>query len=285
MDARERLFRFGRMLNEIAIGSENPGDQLNGTFRTTQVFAPGLCGFELNTGQSHPLLTGRRGKIARILRYRQNAVTGSAWFDDAPDSRYEMIEPTLILHLERLRREIITKRLAHHDTLTGLLNRSGLMAALRRMIHRNPNRSCAVLLLDIDRFKTVNDQLGHDIGDRVLIQISELLVSAVRPEDIVARWGGEEMIILFPGLGDDIKTTRQVTERVFQETSGTIYAAPDWPVTWSGGVAVGPLHKFETLVTQADEGLYTAKAEGRNQIVYLADTGANLVQHDAPSSL
>ena len=279
---REQLFRFGRVLNEIAIGSEDPGDQLNGTFRTAQVFSPGLCGFELQVGLSQPLLTGRRGKIARILRYRQTAVTGTAWFETPPDQGYEMIEPTLILHLERLRREIIAKRLSRHDPLTGLLNRNGLMAALKRLSHRSPHQCCAVLLLDIDRFKLVNDQLGHDVGDRVLIQIAELLASAVRPEDIVARWGGEEMIIIFPGLGEDIETTRRVTERVFQQTSGKILAAPDWPITWSGGVAVGPFHAFESLVIQADEGLYTAKAEGRNQIVYLTDTGASLVQQDAP---
>ena len=105
-----------------------------------------------------------------------------------------------------------THRLARTDELTGLDNRRGFLDALRTQLDRHPERPAAVLMLDLDRFKELNDTLGHQAGDLLLSQLGPRLSSALRPADTLARLGGDEFAVLCPGAG--AAGARQVAKRL-----------------------------------------------------------------------
>lgn len=158
-----------------------------------------------------------------------------------------------------------THALAVTDTLTGTATRrvfdDTLPAELSRALRTGD--SFALLLLDVDDFKSVNDTYGHQIGDEILADIAERLKAISRDFDLVARYGGEEFAVLAPGC--DEQAAVELAERLRAE----IEAAPlTVPITISVGAAVGPVHADTTdrLITLADEALYTAKRSGRNRV-------------------
>jgi diguanylate cyclase (GGDEF)-like protein len=164
------------------------------------------------------------------------------------------------------RRKLVT--LANTDPLTGLMNRRFVSENEKSLIetHVRTGASLTVAIVDIDHFKAVNDNHGHDAGDEVLIAFATALRSVVRKCDVIARWGGEEFIVIFPNA-----TANQAVEalgriRVALE-SPIITAAGAVRVRFSAGVAsfagIGNLH---ALAQQADEALYRAKASGRDRI-------------------
>jgi two-component system cell cycle response regulator len=167
--------------------------------------------------------------------------------------------------------------LALSDALTGLYNRRYMEAHLanlsRRTIHSE--RSLALLMVDIDNFKTVNDTYGHPIGDRVLRAVAERLQNNVRPFDTVARWGGEEFMVVMPET--DNKVGCMVGERLRAKVAQAAVKVPtpegEVSVTISVGVASTPLDGFDPalLIERADEALYRAKEQGRNRVVSTDD--------------
>ncbi|MDV2114837.1 sensor domain-containing diguanylate cyclase [Alcaligenes faecalis] len=153
------------------------------------------------------------------------------------------------------------------DPLTGTMNRRGLDAALEEMTEAE--QSVAVVMIDIDHFKTVNDRFGHAAGDEVLKAIAELIMAQVRREDVVARLGGEEFVLVLPEVGLD--AAGEFAERLRLAVANTAFEAVE-SVTVSLGVACYPAHGndlYETLAL-ADAALYRAKADGRNR-VHLAE--------------
>lgn len=152
------------------------------------------------------------------------------------------------------------ERLAERDPLTGLLNRRGLersLAARRGMGERG-----AVLMLDLDHFKRVNDDHGHDTGDRVLRAVADLLRNQMRRPDLAARFGGEEFVIYLSGLGRE--AALRVAERLRMATEDGIHVA-ERPQTVSIGVAAWPPGaSFSEILKRADSAVYAAKAAGRN---------------------
>jgi diguanylate cyclase (GGDEF)-like protein len=147
------------------------------------------------------------------------------------------------------------QRAANLDELTGINGRRGWNAAL-------PTWSGGLLaVLDIDRFKRINDQLGHDAGDEVLRQVARRLVQSVRQRDFVARLGGDEFGLLITGV--DERNAFDVADRIRQ--AATHKVAGDMEVTASLGFAVSLQHPDVGLVRRADEALRTAKAAGRNR--------------------
>jgi diguanylate cyclase (GGDEF)-like protein/PAS domain S-box-containing protein len=170
---------------------------------------------------------------------------------------------------ERKRTEELLKQAALTDPLTGLLNRRAfeeqLAAELSRSDH-HPQSFC-LILSDIGHFKEVNDTHGHDTGDDVLRHISSLLRRRLRRADTLARWGGEEFIMLLPdtdmeGGGTIAEELRRVVEASPAETPrGRI------GVTMSFGLVVrSAAQTAEELMSAADEQLYAAKAAGRNRV-------------------
>jgi len=163
------------------------------------------------------------------------------------------------------------ERLQHgalHDALTGLPNRTlfldRLEQALRRARRRGPDSGAAVLFLDLDRFKVVNDSLGHHAGDELLQSVALRLDAALRPGDTVARMGGDEFTVLLEGVSDPREATT-VAERVLATLADPFaIAGRELHVSGSIGIALaGPDVDPEELIRDADVAMYRAKAEGK----------------------
>lgn len=179
----------------------------------------------------------------------------------------------LALRTTRLLDEVRT--LAAVDALTGLMNRRVFEEALRAELSRTERlgERAGLLLFDIDNFKAINDTYGHHVGDEVLRSVAATFESSSRDFDTVARWGGEEFMVLAPGC--DPEAAAAAAERLRAE----IARAP-LPVslTVSAGVAVAPTdaRDVEGLLKAADSALYAAKAAGRNRIALAADSRGSL---------
>lgn len=156
--------------------------------------------------------------------------------------------------------------LARTDLLTGLFNRRKLDEALAEAAERAERSGVPLSLIlgDVDNFKSVNDRHGHTIGDQVLVAFAALLRGAVRPDDILGRWGGEEFMLLCPAT--DLAAATGLAERLRQRVEGT--ALPEVGTrTCSFGVAtLAPGESTDSLVARADAALYRCKRTGRNRV-------------------
>lgn len=166
--------------------------------------------------------------------------------------------------LERIR------ELATHDELTGLINRRRMLELMHTEKHRTvrSGRGFCLAMIDIDHFKRVNDRLGHVAGDDVLARVAGAIAAGLRETDIVARWGGEEFLVMFTDTDED--TAERVLLRIQASLSQTCVteADPSLRVTFSAGV--GNHLRDETLtrtIDRADRALYAAKAAGRNRVL------------------
>ena len=157
---------------------------------------------------------------------------------------------------------------AYHDALTGLPNRSLFMERVVRTMERarkDKGYLFAVLFLDLDRFKNVNDSLGHSVGDQLLIEIAQRLDSCVHPTDTVARLGGDEFTVLLEDL-EDIKNANVVAERLQEEIELPIEVGQhELYVTASVGIVANAYHRDrpEDLLRDSDTAMYRAKENGR----------------------
>jgi diguanylate cyclase len=158
---------------------------------------------------------------------------------------------------------------AAQDPMTGVCNRGTFDRAFAQEIDRarKMESSLALVMLDIDHFKKVNDTYGHPAGDAVLIGFARTLVEQVREGDIVARLGGEEFALLLPGAGEHVAAA--VAERVRSELARQVFPDPAQAIrcTVSAGVAIlSPDDSPASLLKRADDALYSAKHGGRNQV-------------------
>lgn len=169
--------------------------------------------------------------------------------------------------------------LAQHDPLTRLYNRHALDVQLEQAISgaRRERSQVAVLLIDLDRFKTINDTLGHQVGDGLLKAVADRLRECVRGSDIVARLGGDEFVVILPDLDNAMsvagvasKIKRAIDDR-FPVGEHTLFTTP------SIGIALYPIdgESAEILLRNADTAMYHAKSEGRNNFQFFAE-GMNL---------
>ena len=180
---------------------------------------------------------------------------------------HNMLEVRLLYRqLEHFSREM--ESLALHDALTGLPNRRLLMDRLSLAIAhaRRNKRTMAVMYLDLDGFKQINDPLGHDVGDTLLSMVAARLVAAVRQEDTVARLSGDEFVIALWELNhadDVVKMALKVIQAMSQPYC---IQGSDVNMTASVGVGIYPTHGEETeaLMKSADLALYEAKRTGKN---------------------
>ncbi len=163
-----------------------------------------------------------------------------------------------------------SRRLAMTDPLTGLMNRRAFVETMGRELARLERHATplSLLLLDIDHFKRINDSVGHEGGDAVLRGLSELLRRMARKSDVLARWGGEEIIL---GLTQTAEpAARMAAERIRKALASSSFATPAGSfvaATASIGVATAQRGEtLEALVARADEAMYAAKSKGRNRI-------------------
>jgi diguanylate cyclase (GGDEF)-like protein len=157
---------------------------------------------------------------------------------------------------------------ANTDVLTHLLNRRAMMQKLEKEINHfyRSDRPFAIILIDVDFFKRVNDVYGHDGGDTVLMHLAQILQTKMRHIDSASRWGGEEFLILLPD------TTLYKAQEIAERLRSYIEATPtqsNIQITISLGIAVIRQHgnSLESLITAADHALYEAKRTGRNRVV------------------
>jgi diguanylate cyclase (GGDEF)-like protein/PAS domain S-box-containing protein len=167
---------------------------------------------------------------------------------------------------ERRSREAQLSFLAGHDSLTGLANRRTLMEAVSSSLlnRRSRERDVAVLFFDLDDFKPINDNLGHDAGDRVLIEVGQRLVNSARDGDLVARIAGDEFVVLVRGIGA-IDEAKAAARRLQRALAAPIHVAGrELTISASVGVAVpGESDSADQLLREADHRMYEAKRAGR----------------------
>jgi two-component system cell cycle response regulator len=164
-------------------------------------------------------------------------------------------------------------RISRTDVLTGLRNRRHVeeyLAKLTSLARRNVE-PIAVLVIDIDHFKSVNDSHGHDAGDAVLREVAGRMLGSVRLEDMVGRWGGEEFLVVLPNTAAE--GAAELAERLRQVVAGTPCRLADGDavqVTISVGCAASLIDDAGILVRSADAAMYQAKQTGRNRVVVAA---------------
>lgn len=168
---------------------------------------------------------------------------------------------------------------ANRDPLTGLFNRRYLDATMQREIARCRREALplSLMLIDIDHFKQVNDRHGHQAGDAVLVALADLLQEGTRAGDVVCRYGGEEFLVLLPGMPLEAAQERAVAYRRALEARPVRSDDQVLPVRLSIGIAAFPQHaqQAQDLIVAADQALYAAKSGGRDQVaVYLPPAAA-----------
>ncbi|MDI1260701.1 diguanylate cyclase [Aquabacterium sp.] len=160
------------------------------------------------------------------------------------------------------------KELAIRDELTGLFNRRHMVSVLNaegQRTDRSQGRFC-LCLIDVDHFKAINDEWGHGTGDEVLRSLSNVIAAGLRETDVVARWGGEEFLVLFTET--DCEDATVVIERIRLMLSNTVVssALPELRVTFSAGLTTYQVDEsIVATIERADQALYQAKATGRNR--------------------
>lgn len=212
----------------------------------------------VDMGSPHELHLAGDGNERQLLGY----LVGAAIFN------FSFVALVVLRAVRRL------ETLSREDALTGLLNRRALDDAMARewRHHRRTGDPLAVVALDLDHFKRVNDLHGHEAGDRVLAHAAQLLREIARGSDAVARAGGEEFVLVMPGA--DAEGAQAAAQRLLQRLRAKPCMLDDGPlaVTASAGVTVaGPLDSdAQDLLRRADQALYRAKTEGRDRVVQLS---------------
>ncbi|MCU1596020.1 MAG: diguanylate cyclase [Frankiales bacterium] len=226
-------------------------------------------------------LTGRVGAddLARALK-----LGGHDYLRKPPEAAELLARVNAALRVKILQDELRTRaddldRMSRTDHLTGLNNRRHMEEHLR-MLGSSAKRHgfpLAVLIVDVDHFKSVNDTLGHHGGDHVLVNISHRLQKALRTEDVVGRWGGEEFLVLLPHTGAQSAAILAERLRCAVASTPVVVDEISLTVTISIGGAAAEGYADDDLVRLADRELYAAKGAGRNRVRVIRSKGEELV--------
>lgn len=273
---RDVIDKQGHLKRQLSDAQARLKDMLVG-------FVDRLAGFSTSTGHYHETLA----RCARQIEQAQDLPEIATVVD-------EMLQETRIVqetarrsseelaalreevesanqHIARLQRELDeTSELVRHDPLTGVLNRKGLDEALSREIARARRRGAplCLALLDIDDFKRLNDTFGHHTGDDALRHLSTVMRDALRPHDLIGRYGGEEFLILLPDT--DAQQSAEVITRLQRELTRRFFLADNRRllITFSAGIAcLAPDEAPHDAIDRADRAMYAAKRAGKNRVL------------------
>ncbi len=174
-----------------------------------------------------------------------------------------------------LQREMSIRRQTRYDALTGILNRAAFVEGFERS-QSGPEEPIALAIIDVDHFKSVNDTYGHVTGDAVLRRLASTLQRSFRRADLLARWGGEEFVVLLPGT--DLEGAAHVLEAALEAVRSERFESTDgriFQVTFSAGVVeVPPRAALDETLLVADRLLYLAKQSGRNRVIWSTEDAA-----------
>lgn len=220
--------------------------------------------------------------LALDIKLREVKGSGLRWlhglFSPVSDENDQILIECIMYDVsERAQREMQTRVDAEHDPLTGLLNRRACEHYVQKILHlaELEDYTVGIFLIDLDRFKPINDTLGHEAGDSILKEVSIRLRNCVRNEDLVVRWGGDEFVIVATEKNSELDmnlTAQRILDRLEKEID--VGSEQHVTIGASIGVALFPDHSqdFLELVKLADGAMYQAKTQGRNgYILHLPD--------------
>lgn len=203
-----------------------------------------------------------------------NVIVGKLYFSEEPRDvqLIENIEPLLANYIKNTLSHVSSQTEAITDPLTNLMNRRGYDFNSKQLLKlaKKHNLPVSLVLIDIDRFKQINDSYGHEIGDQVLIKISSILRQNIRNQDLAIRWGGEEFLLLL--YEADIEVSKTILERIVADVQNANFAPLDKPPTFSAGISGGVVPNgtdFLNMLSKADRAMYKAKNSGRNKTIIL----------------
>lgn len=210
--------------------------------------------------------------MAKLVSYHETESLAERWEFVASTGFFSflaLIGPAIIGTRMIRRHEILHQsfiRLSQEDSLTGLYNRRWLTELLGNEIQRAVRYKSAfsVILMDIDDFKAVNDQFGHQAGDEVLTKIAELIRSSVRATDMAGRWGGEEFVIILPET--DISGSFSLADKIRIQIASADLGEIGYRTASFGVTAFADGDDINSIIARADAGLYVAKEGGKNQV-------------------
>jgi len=222
-----------------------------------------------------------------VWQHRKNGDDFLAWVNvNAVRDEHDRITHYVLVAIDITQRKLDEERLrilANYDTLTELPNRSQFQERLAEALARMEAKGgeLALIFADLDRFKQINDSLGHAIGDRLLQVVAQRLRGAVRRADLVARLGGDEFTVVMENAGGR-ERIRQVAERILGAFARPVHLeGHEIPVTTSIGISVYPRDgtTVEVLLKHADTAMYQAKSLGRNQLQFFtAEMSARAIE-------
>lgn len=197
-----------------------------------------------------------------------------------PDGSVKITAVSMDITQEKKDKQTI-ERLAYYDSLTSLPNRSLLKDRIHKAIQvaKREKTKLAILFLDLDHFKLINDTLGHDTGDKLLIYVSNLLKKQLRESDTIARIGGDEFVVLLPNFSST-KDIDKISNKFIQNLHGQhIIDNHQLYITTSIGIAIYPDNgkDLDTLMTNADTAMYDAKRDGRNNYKFFSKNMTNFI--------
>ncbi len=208
-----------------------------------------------------------KGELIGFLGFNASRPMG-AWNLVSTDF-YEILAGIVSDAVAKVEGERGLNHMAYHDQLTDLPNRLRFKETLERVILQaeGTGKLVGVALLDLDGFKAVNDTLGHDQGDQLLVKVAHTLCHTVRESDVVARFGGDEFLLLFPLLSNQ-QELAEIMERLMEATHRPVLlSGHEFFVSVSAGIALYPMdgQNADTLLQNADTAMYVAKSSGRNR--------------------
>lgn len=200
--------------------------------------------------------------IVEILRVNAFIMNFFAWLLSRIGYRARIV--SLINKKEIETKNLLLKKLAIKDSLTSLINHENSYKRLHEEVKRSKRIKypLSVMMLDIDNYKAVNDQHGHQVGDEVVVQVSNIILDTCRTTDIIGRYGGDEFITILPNTAIDDAVS--LAERVRMNIKNTEFKN-GVHITVSGGIAEFHGESVDELIKNADTLLYKAKANGRNR--------------------